>query len=49
MAVVKASAYGSGQYEIARYLEHRGIDYLAVAYTDEGVLCGKKEFKSPYW
>ena len=47
MAVVKASAYGSGQYEIARYLEHRGIDYLAVAYTDEGVLLRQKGIQKP--
>ena len=37
MAMVKAAAYGSGSYEVARLLEFQNIDYLAVAYTDEGV------------
>jgi len=46
MAVVKASAYGSGQYEIARYLEHKGVDYLAVAYPDEGILLREKGIRS---
>ncbi len=36
MAMVKASAYGSGSYEVARLLEFNKVDYLAVAYTDEG-------------
>lgn len=46
MAVVKASAYGSGQYEIARFLEHKGIDFLAVAYPDEGILLRQKGIQS---
>ncbi len=37
MAVVKAFAYGSGSYEVARLLEFNRVEYLAVAYTDEGV------------
>lgn len=37
MAIVKASAYGSGSVELARFLESRKIPYLAVAYADEGV------------
>jgi alanine racemase len=37
MAMVKASAYGSGSTEIASLLQYHLIDYLAVAYTDEGV------------
>ena len=37
MVMVKASAYGSGSTELARLLEHQAVDYLAVAYTDEGV------------
>lgn len=36
MAMVKAFSYGSGSFEIANLLQHTGIDYLAVAYTDEG-------------
>ncbi|HXS36983.1 MAG TPA: bifunctional UDP-N-acetylmuramoyl-tripeptide:D-alanyl-D-alanine ligase/alanine racemase [Flavipsychrobacter sp.] len=37
MAMVKAFAYGSGSYEIANLLQFSGVDYLAVAYTDEGI------------
>lgn len=37
MVMVKASAYGSGSHEIASLLEYRQIDYLAVAYADEGI------------
>ena len=37
MAMVKALAYGSGGYQIARLLEKNGVDYLGVAYTDEAV------------
>ncbi len=37
MAMVKAAAYGTGSFEVARLLEFKQVDYLAVAYTDEGV------------
>ncbi len=37
MAMVKAFAYGSGSDEVANLLQHHRVDYLAVAYTDEGV------------
>ncbi|WP_017258603.1 bifunctional UDP-N-acetylmuramoyl-tripeptide:D-alanyl-D-alanine ligase/alanine racemase [Pedobacter arcticus] len=37
MAMVKAFAYGSGSDEIANLLQHHRVDYLAVAYADEGV------------
>jgi alanine racemase len=37
MAMVKAFSYGSGSFEIASVLEYNKIDYLAVAYADEGV------------
>ncbi|MBU2649827.1 MAG: bifunctional UDP-N-acetylmuramoyl-tripeptide:D-alanyl-D-alanine ligase/alanine racemase [Bacteroidetes bacterium] len=37
MAMVKAFSYGSGSYEIANTLQFHRIDYLAVAYADEGV------------
>lgn len=37
MAMVKAFAYGSGSVEIASILQYHKIDYLAVAYADEGV------------
>ncbi|RLD51377.1 MAG: bifunctional UDP-N-acetylmuramoyl-tripeptide:D-alanyl-D-alanine ligase/alanine racemase, partial [Bacteroidetes bacterium] len=37
MAMVKAFSYGSGSFEIANILQFHRIDYLAVAYADEGV------------
>jgi alanine racemase len=37
MAMVKAFSYGSGSFEIANLLEFQKVDYLAVAYADEGV------------
>ena len=37
MAMVKAFAYGSGSDEVAQILQHQKVDYLAVAYADEGV------------
>jgi len=37
MVMVKAAAYGSGSTEVARLLAFHKVDYLGVAYTDEGV------------
>lgn len=37
LAMVKASSYGSGIDDVGKYLERIGIDYLGVAYADEGV------------
>jgi len=37
MVMVKAFAYGSGSLEIANLLQHHRVDYLGVAYADEGV------------
>jgi Alr-MurF fusion protein len=37
MAMVKAFSYGSGSFEIANLLQFHHVDYLAVAYADEGV------------
>ncbi|QHT69807.1 bifunctional UDP-N-acetylmuramoyl-tripeptide:D-alanyl-D-alanine ligase/alanine racemase [Rhodocytophaga rosea] len=38
MVMVKAFAYGSGSAEVANFLQFQRIDYLAVAYADEGVI-----------
>jgi len=35
--MVKANAYGAGLIETGRALERAGVDYLAVAYADEGL------------
>ncbi|MCS6822569.1 MAG: bifunctional UDP-N-acetylmuramoyl-tripeptide:D-alanyl-D-alanine ligase/alanine racemase [Microscillaceae bacterium] len=37
MVMVKAFAYGSGIREVASLLQYHLVDYLAVAYADEGV------------
>ncbi|MCX2744578.1 bifunctional UDP-N-acetylmuramoyl-tripeptide:D-alanyl-D-alanine ligase/alanine racemase [Mangrovivirga sp. M17] len=37
MVMVKALAYGSGAVEIGKILQFHRVDYLAVAYPDEGV------------
>lgn len=37
MVMVKALAYGNGSEEIAHLLQYHRVDYLAVAYADEGV------------
>jgi alanine racemase len=37
MVMVKAFGYGSGSHEVASLLEFNKADYLAVAYTDEGI------------
>jgi len=37
MAMVKAFSYGSGTFEVANMLQYNKVDYLAVAYVDEGV------------
>jgi len=35
--MVKAFSYGSGSFEIANLLQHHRVDYLAVAFADEGI------------
>ena len=47
MAMVKAFSYGSGSYEIANVLQFHKIDYLAVAYADEGVELRKAGINLP--
>lgn len=47
MAMVKAFSYGSGSFEIANLLQYHKVDYLAVAYTDEGVALRKGGISMP--
>ena len=47
MVMVKAFAYGSGSLEIANLLQHHRIDYLGVAYADEGVALRKNGIEIP--
>ena len=37
MVMVKAFGYGNGSFEIAKLLEHHKVDYLGVAFADEGI------------
>jgi alanine racemase len=46
MAMVKAFAYGSGSYEIAKLLQNK-VDYLAVAYIDEGIALRQSGINTP--
>lgn len=47
MVMVKAFAYGSGSFEIAKLLEHHKIDYLGVAFADEGIALRNAGIKMP--
>ncbi len=47
MVMVKALSYGSGSHEIAGLLQHQQVDYLAVAFTDEGVRLRKAGIQLP--
>lgn len=46
-AMVKAASYGAGDAEVAQMLQHQGVDYLAVAFADEGVLLREKGVTMP--
>jgi alanine racemase len=47
MVMVKAFGYGSGGFEIAKLLEHLQVDYLGVAFADEGISLKMGGIKSP--
>ena len=47
MAVVKAFSYGSDSRLVSKELERLGVDYLAVAYTQEGIDLRKFGIKTP--
>jgi alanine racemase len=47
MAMVKAFAYGSGSKEVASLLQYHKVDYLGVAYADEGVELRKNNIHLP--
>jgi alanine racemase len=47
MAMVKAFSYGAGSFEIAKVLEFNRVDYLTVAYADEGVELRNAGIKLP--
>ncbi|MBQ4205814.1 MAG: bifunctional UDP-N-acetylmuramoyl-tripeptide:D-alanyl-D-alanine ligase/alanine racemase, partial [Bacteroidales bacterium] len=47
MVMVKAFAYGSGNYEVSNALAFHHVDYLTVAYADEGVDLRNRGIKLP--
>ena len=47
MAMVKAFSYGSGGFEIANILQYHHVNYLAVAYPDEGIDLRKAGIQTP--
>ena len=47
MAMVKAAGYGGGSEEIANVLQYHKVDYLAVAYADEGIELRKANIRLP--
>ena len=47
LIMVKANAYGTGIIKTASFVEGLGIDYLGVAYTDEGVALRKSGVVCP--
>ena len=47
MVMVKAFAYGGGSFEIANLLQFQQVNYLAVAYADEGVELRKNGIQTP--
>ncbi|WP_235297302.1 bifunctional UDP-N-acetylmuramoyl-tripeptide:D-alanyl-D-alanine ligase/alanine racemase [Portibacter marinus] len=47
MVVLKASGYGSGSKELGRFLAYQRVDYIAVAYVDEGIELRKAGIDTP--
>jgi alanine racemase len=47
MVMVKAFGYGNGGFEIAKLLEHHHVDYLGVAFADEGITLKNAGIKLP--
>ena len=47
MCMVKAFGYGSGTFEVSKTLQDLGVDYLGVAFADEGVLLREAGIKVP--
>ena len=47
MVMVKAFAYGSGAVQVASLLQYHNVDYLGVAYADEGVELRKNGINLP--
>ena len=47
VAMVKAHSYGAGDVEVAQLMQHLGVNYLAVAFADEGITLREKGITMP--
>jgi len=47
MVMIKAFGYGSGSFEIAKLLEYHNVNYLGVAFTDEGIALRRANISVP--
>ena len=47
LVMVKASSYGTGDVNIPHFLQQIGVDYLGVAYTDEGTTLRERGVSLP--
>jgi alanine racemase len=47
MVMIKAFSYGSGGLEIARFLANERVDYMGVAFADEGVEIRRSGIRTP--
>lgn len=47
MCVVKANAYGHGSVEVSRTLINNGVEYLGVAFPEEGIELRNAGIKTP--
>lgn len=47
MAMIKAYAYGAGALELAELLQEKGVEYIGVAYADEGIALRKAGIQLP--
>ncbi|MEM8569217.1 MAG: bifunctional UDP-N-acetylmuramoyl-tripeptide:D-alanyl-D-alanine ligase/alanine racemase, partial [Bacteroidota bacterium] len=47
MVMVKAFGYGAGSFDVANLLAYHNVDYLGVAYTDEGIALREQGIQLP--
>ncbi len=47
MVMIKAFGYGNGSFEIAKLLEYHKVNYLGVAFTDEGIALRNSNISTP--
>lgn len=47
VAMVKANCYGAGSYQLANTLQNNAVDYLCVAFAEEGIALRLRNIKLP--